>query len=242
MDLKLQRIFSWFGIAWMVLFFVGFMLVAGLVPPLSPSASATEIAEFLTENALPVRLGLAFVMLMTYVSLPFFVVVCQRIRSLEGKWGTLSLMQVFGGVIFVPGAVFPLMVLAVAAYRPERGPEITQALNDMFWLMFLGLVGALITQGTSTALATFIYDDVPWAFPRWFGYLSIWYVIVNVPAAAVVLFHSGPMAWNGIFAFWLPMAGFFAWLAGLTIVMLRSIKTESSCATTDDAAVLRSTT
>jgi hypothetical protein len=59
MDLKLQRIAAWGGIVMLALFFVFFMLIAKLIPPLSPTASAKDITDFLIANKLRVRVGLA---------------------------------------------------------------------------------------------------------------------------------------------------------------------------------------
>ncbi|PRC60848.1 hypothetical protein C6A85_15530, partial [Mycobacterium sp. ITM-2017-0098] len=42
----------------------------------------------------------------------------------------------------------------VAAYRPEeRSAELTQALNDVFWLWFIGIVGTIIIQNITLAIA-----------------------------------------------------------------------------------------
>jgi hypothetical protein len=63
MDLKLQRIAAWGGIVMLALFFVFFMLIGKLIPPLSPTLSAQQVAHFLIANKLRVRLGLAFSLL-----------------------------------------------------------------------------------------------------------------------------------------------------------------------------------
>src|ERR1700749_1641002 len=99
MDLKLQRIAAWGGIVMLALFFVFFMLIGKLIPPLSPTASAREIADFLIANKLRVRLGLAFSLLAACVALPFLATICLRVRRVEGKWGVLSGAQIFAGVL-----------------------------------------------------------------------------------------------------------------------------------------------
>ena len=88
------------------------------------------------------------------VALPFLAVLCLRVRRIEDKWGVLSLTTIFCGVIVVPGFLFPLMIAATAAFRPEqRSPEVTQTLNDVFWLMFVGIVGTLVVQALVLATA-----------------------------------------------------------------------------------------
>ncbi|MCW2734704.1 MAG: hypothetical protein JWR13_5520 [Mycobacterium sp.] len=224
MDLRLQRIAAWGGIAMLALFFVFFMLIAKLIPPLSPTSSAQQIADFLTANKLRVRVGLALSLLAACVALPFLSTICLRVRRVEGKWGVLSVTQVFAGVIFVPGFLFPMMVLSAAAFRPEqRDPEITQALNDVFWLMFVGIVGTLVVQAVVLTTASFLDRTEPATFPRWFGYLNAWYALLALPGGAVMVFNDGPLAWNGVFAFWIPLVAFSVWMIAVTVVMLQSI-------------------
>lgn len=223
---------AWAGVVMLALFLVTFILIAGLVPPLSPTASAHEIARFLIEHKLRVRLGIALTLLAACVALPFLSVICLRVRRVEGTWGVLAVTEIFAGVVFVPGFLFPLMVLAAAAFRPEERPvEITQALDDVFWLMFVGIVGTLIVQAVVLAIAAFVDRTEPPTFPRWFGYFNIWFAILAAPGGAVMIFNDGPLAWNGVFAFWMPLVVFGAWLIALTLVMSRSIKAEQAAAT-----------
>jgi hypothetical protein len=228
-DLKLQRVAAWGGIAMLTLFSITLMLIGGLIPPLSPMSSAQDIAQFLIENKLRVRLGIALSLLAACVALPFLAVICLRIRRVEGKWGVLSVTQIFAGVILVPGFLFPLMVLAAAAFRPEERPvEITQALNDVFWLMFVGIVGALVVQAVVLTIATFVDRTEPVTFPRWFGYLNIWFAILSMPGGAVMIFNDGPLAWNGVFAFWIPLVAFGVWMMAVTLVVDGSIRSEQN--------------
>ena len=69
MDLRLQRVGAWCGIVAIVLFLIFFGLLAGLIPPLSPTSNAQEIARFFVEHKLRVRLGVALALLSTCVAL-----------------------------------------------------------------------------------------------------------------------------------------------------------------------------
>lgn len=97
-----------------------------LIPPLSPTSSAQEIAAFFVDHKLRVRIGVVLTALFTAFFMPFLTAICLRIRRIEGTWGVLSITQIFGGVVFVPGFMFPMMILATAVYWPEQRPvEIT---------------------------------------------------------------------------------------------------------------------
>jgi hypothetical protein len=128
-------------------------------------------------------------------------------------------------VFFPLGFVCPLMVMGAAVFRPEsRPPEINQALTDLFWLFFVGVVGNLCLQGVLIAVATFLNKSTPATVPRWFGYFNIWYAVLAAPGGAVVVFNRGPLAWNGTFAFWLPVAVFSTWYMSLSILVARRIR------------------
>jgi hypothetical protein len=214
----------WGGVVALALFGLFFALLAGLIPPLSPTSNAQEIAAFFVDHKLRIRLGVALTALFTVFFMPFLAAICLRIRQIEDAWGVLSITQIFSGVVFVPGFIFPMMVLATAAYRPEQRPvEITQTLDDVFWLMFVGIVGTLVIQAGTIAVATFIDRSDPPVLPRWFGYLNVWYAVLATPGGAVMIFNDGPLAWNGVFAFWIPLVAFSVWIVSLVVVMLRSI-------------------
>src|ERR1700749_5271792 len=105
MDLKLQRIAAWGGIVMLALFFVFFMLIGKLIPPLSPTLSAQQVTDFLIANKLPVRIGLAFSLLAAWVALTFLATICLRVGRVAGRWGVLSVTHIFPGVILVAGFV-----------------------------------------------------------------------------------------------------------------------------------------
>lgn len=212
-----------------LLYGTSFSGIAKLFPPLSPTASADEIAAFMVDNKLWVRFGVAGAMLTATIALPFLAAIVLRIRRAEGRFGMLSMTQLFAATIFVPALIFPMLMLAAAAFRPEeRSPEITQALNDVFWLWFIGIVGTIVVQNITLAVASFTDKSDPLTFPRWYGYLNLWVATLSMPGCVVVVFNDGPLAWNGIFAFYIPGLVLVTWIFATTYVMVRSIKAQEA--------------
>jgi hypothetical protein len=120
-------------------------------------------------------------------------------------------------------------IFAVAAgYRPDRNPDVTQALNDVFWFIFVGLVGPLITQVVILAFAVFIDRRTVPSFPRWFGYFNLWYAVLGVPGCAIYLFKTGPLAWNGMFAFWIPLTVFCIWQVVTSVMLSKAVDVEAA--------------
>ncbi|MCZ8377839.1 hypothetical protein O6P37_03090 [Mycobacterium sp. CPCC 205372] len=229
MELRMQRVGAWSGTVMILLYGTCFSGLARLFPPLSPTASAEDIAQFFVDHKLWIRFGVAGALLTAVLALPFLAALVLRIRRAEGGWGMLSVTQVFAATIFVPALIFPLMMLAAAAFRPEdRPPEITRALNDLFWLWFIGIVGTIVVQNITLAVASFIDRADPPTFPRWYGYLNLWVATLSLPGCVVVVFNDGPLAWNGVFAFYLPGLVLVIWIVATTVVMLRSISAQQA--------------
>jgi hypothetical protein len=62
--------------------------------------------------------------------------------------------------------------------------------------------------------------------PRWAGYLNLWTVPLLVPGFAVYVFRSGPLAWNGIFTWWVPVGAFGGWFIVMIALMFKAVTSE----------------
>lgn len=198
--------------------------IARMFPPMSPVWSAETVADFYIDHKIWIRIGVAGCLLTSVIALPFLATIVLRIRRVEGHWGMLTVTQLFAAVIFVPALLFPFLIMAAAAFRPDtRPPEVTLALNDVFWLMFIGIVGTIIMQNIVLAITAFIDKTEPQTFPRWYGYLNLWVALLSLPGCVVVVFNDGPLAWAGVFAFYIPGAALTVWMFTTTYVLLRGI-------------------
>ena len=136
-------------------------------------------------------------------------------------------------MIFFAFAWTPFWSLLARQVRRVEGywgvMSLTQALNDVFWFIFVGLVGPLITQVVILAFVVLFVEKraVP-SFPRWFGYFNIWYAILGVPGCAIYLFKTGPLAWNGIFAFWIPLTVFTIWQVVASVMLAKAVDVEAA--------------
>src|SRR5262249_36781953 len=124
--------------------------------------------------------------------------------------------------------MFTFMILAAATFRTDRDPAVIQGLSDLFWLLFIGLAGPVIFQFAIIAIAVFIDTGDKPTFPRWLGYLNAWCALLSLPGPLIVLFHDGPLAWNGVVAFWIPLVAFAAWLGAMVVMLLRAITQQAN--------------
>jgi hypothetical protein len=44
-----------------------------------------------------------------------------------------------------------------------------------------------------------------------------------VPGGVVILFKTGPLAFNGIIGIWIPLGVFFVWIAVMTVLAIKAI-------------------
>ncbi len=145
-------------------------------------------------------------MLTATIALPFLAAFVLRLRRAEGRLGhVVDDPAVRRHDLRSGAAVLPCCFSAAAAFGPEqRPPEITQALNDVFWLWFIGIVGTIVIQNITLAIASFTDKADPPTFPRWYGYPQPLGGDAFLPGCVVVVFNDGPLAWNGVFAFYIP--------------------------------------
>lgn len=154
---------------------------------------------------------------------PFTAAISVQLKRIEGQHTPLSYAQLGIGCT-LPVAFFPaLYYFQVAAYRPERSAEAVQTLNDMGWLPFTGIVYAIFVQNLVIGIAVLSDRRGSPVFPRWYGYFCLWTALLYCPASLDVFFQAGPLAWNGLFSWWLSLVAFFAWIVVTVVITLQAI-------------------
>lgn len=222
MNITMQRACTWSGPLFTVLFFVGFWVIAGLIPPPPPSQTAEEVAQTFRENANSIRAGLLLTMYSGVFTVPWVAAISVQMKRIEGHHTPLTYTQLGLGVLLPIEFIAPIYFWQAAAYRPERSAESIQMLNDLGWLPFAGLVFTIVLQAVVLGIAVLSDKRNEPIFPRWFGYFSICSALLFCPAALNVFVKDGPLAWNGLIAWWLLLVAFFVWVLVVTGVLLRA--------------------
>lgn len=124
----------------------------------------------------------------------------------------------------------PFMAWETIAFRPDRPVEIILAISDFAWLMFAMTLSPALVQFLSLGIAILLDRSPEPVFPRWAGFLNIWISVLALPAGAIALFHSGPFAWNGVLAFWLPVVLFVIWILVMLFLLLKMIRQQEPLA------------
>jgi hypothetical protein len=224
---RLQLACAWSGIAFIVLLGLGWALVARFFPPQSPSASAAVIAAFYHARPLQIRTGMLITMMGAMFYLPWTALIAVYIAKIEGKFPILAIIQAGCGTLMILAFGLPPMIWATIAFRPDRPPDITQAMNDFAWFYFIAFISPFVFIPICIAIAAFIDKSVAPMFPRWCGYFNIWFLIFILPGAGAMIFKTGVLAWNGVFSFYIPLTVFFIWFVVMFLVLTAGIKRQA---------------
>lgn len=210
------------------LFFIGMGLLAGFIPPPSPADSAQEIAARFAENRSGIRVGLVLTMFASGLLCLYFAAISAQIRQIERGWSALSVAQAIAAACTVLEFIFPLFAWQAAAFRADRSPEMVQMLVDLGWLPFMGITSTFLVQLAIIAWVTLGDDRQEPVWPRWVAYLNAWVFVGIVPGTFCVFFQTGPLAWDGIFAWWVVVISYFVWMCAMTYVMVKAVQRDDA--------------
>jgi hypothetical protein len=224
MNIQNQLICAWCGVICIVLFFIGAWPLAHILPPHLPSASAAEIANIYQQDVNYFRFGMLVLMVGAALLLPFSAAISMQMIRIEGKLPVLAFTQFGAGALGVLVLTIPALLFTATAFRPERAPELILLLNDLAWLMFAMPFGPAAIQSFVIGLAIISDKNIKPLFPRWVGFFNFWAALLFVPAGMISFFKTGPFAWNGLIAFWLPAIVFGVWFMVMFPMLIKAIR------------------
>jgi hypothetical protein len=225
MNHTVHKFCAWSGVLLGVIMVLGFILLAGFVPTRSPSQSAAETAQFILDNRDRIRWGLILTMAAAALLMPFYTEITLQMRRIEGRYPALALIQFGLGTLLILEFIYLLFFWQTATYRVERSPELIQLLNDMAWIPFVGLSSTVIGGVAAFGIAILLDRRPQPVFPRWLGYFNLWCALMFTPGTFNVFFQDGPLAWNGILAWYLPLTVFGIWLLVIAIYLSKAVDT-----------------
>jgi hypothetical protein len=214
-----ERIIFWTLPAVAVIWIAAFFLFPGFVPPMSPKASAAEVAAFYSENLSRVRYSMILFNWFCVALIPILMLIVERMRHMAHRTPVMRycVIGVAGAapIVFLTSTVFWL----IAAFRPDRSPELTVLYNDLAWITFTCGVPFLTALCVFLALSI-VYDrqERP-VFPRWVAQFNVVIAIALVPAGFAGLTLTGPFAWNGFVSFWVRNTAIALWIVVMAVAL-----------------------
>ncbi|MGH3580261.1 MAG: hypothetical protein ACRDUB_01630 [Mycobacterium sp.] len=228
MNTRGQLILLWTAPPAVALLVLAYFLFPPFSPPLSPTLTPDEVAAFFRDHNTGI-LGVVILCNLIAGSLvPLFAVTAVQIS----RTGTSSSVFTYAYVICV-GVGTTAFILAdycwgVAAFRPDRDPQLISLLNDMAWFFFIAPVGAIVVQNLCFALSVYLDARPDPIFPRWVAHFNIAIAALLIPSAFSILHTTGPLAWDGALSFTLRLLVFASYLVVMFLVLLRTVARQGS--------------
>ena len=221
-NIKTQLISLWTAPVFGVILLIAFLAFPGFFPPMSPDMTADQVAKFYADNAAMIRFSMITFNLCGIMLVPMFMVIVVQMKRMATQSHVFAYCfltaAVSGATLFALADIFYL----VAAFRPDRNPELVQLLNDMAWMIFIAPVGMVVAQLLLLALAIYFDNGPNPVFPRWVGHYAVATALAMAPAAGAAVFRTGALAWDGAVSFWLRN-GAFALFVVVMFFVLRAV-------------------
>ncbi|KIM93375.1 hypothetical protein OIDMADRAFT_138039 [Oidiodendron maius Zn] len=207
-------------------FNIGALAASGFLPPLPPSWDAEQTAKHYRDHEKGIQGGASLMVFSGMFYLLFTAVISAQMRRISNPHHAVSALQLASGAAGSLVFIMSGMVLAVTSYRLDRPVEITQALNDLFWVTYCMPWPAFIVQNFAFAYAIIIDRRSKPLFPKSIAVLNIIAPTLYIPAAALHCFKTGPLAWNGSVTFWIPASGWCVQAIVDCFCLVQAVSTE----------------
>lgn len=205
------------GLFWILAFFA----FPGFVQPMSPAMNAEQVAAFYRdpENLPRIRYSMIVFNWFAVALVPLLALIAMQMRRMAHYTPILS--YCFIGCIAGGPTLFSMATLywLLAAFRPDRSPELIQMFNDMAWVTFTSQVSFLIAQSVFLAIAIYLDRQARPIFARWLAHFNLLIAAVLVPAAFAAMYMDGPFAWDGLLSFWVKNIAIGVWIAVMSVAL-----------------------
>ncbi len=219
METRVQRVLIWTGPGMIALWLGAFLFIAGFIPPSDPSASADKIVRLYADHSIAIKLGMIISMAGSALLVPWAVAISGQLKRIDGA-KALADVQMASCALLSLEFITPIGVWMAASFRyDDRAPDVTRALHDVGWILFVTVIWSLWVQLIAIAAAILIDRRSEPVLPRWLGYLNLWVAMLILPAGMVLFFKHGPFAWNGVVGLYIPLVAFVIWMMSMTITI-----------------------
>jgi hypothetical protein len=225
MSERKQRIVLWWSLIFMLLYAIAIRFGFHMMPPPSAHQTSNEVARWYQDHRTSIRIGAAIAGWTSAFMIPYGVVIYFQIARQEQGAKVWSVLALCSGALTAVFFAVPPLAWGAAAFSPARAPQITALMHEFGTLTFITTDQMYVFMWVVVAIVCLTPTTVKHSpFPRWFGYLTAWIVIMFEAGAIAFIPHSGPFAWNGLLAFWSPLILYGAWMLLMAWLILRALR------------------
>lgn len=224
-----QKIAFWCKIIYLNLFGNGVIMVAGFFPPLDPLLTAEQVKAVYVDGQLKIQIGFMMMMFAIPFGYVFAGYLGRLVADIEGKFGVLATTTMLSQFSTYLILGLSALIWQFLAFRPEAYDANTMLMfNDLVWLSFILLVPPTLPMYVTLAIAAFQDRNPTPIFPRWYGWLNVWAAVLFLGGVGCEFFVDGPFAWDGLFAFYLPLVDFTIWVVCTLTLIWKYIKRQEA--------------
>lgn len=145
------------------------------------------------------------------------------LSKIEGRYPLWSITTGVCGIFISLIIFFNCCAWIVCSYRAETAADVIQSWYDWSWFAFLLGWIYLIIEMISTGIVELMDKRPVPMIPRWFTWLTLASGATLITAAGPAFFKSGPFAYHGLLAFYLPVVIWGTYIFGTTLFMLKEL-------------------
>lgn len=196
-----------------VLYIVGWLAFAQMIPTPSPSLSPQQLADYLVAHKPGILVGCLLMIAGCGLWGTWVAAIAVWTYRTEVRFPVLTFTQLICVAAGVTFFIFDTLFWGVAVFRAgETNPQITQQLWDVGWFGFLFTITVYIAWAVAWSMGVLFNPPEHQIFPRWAGFVTLGSVTCWSPGLLVIFFKEGPFSYSGLLAMWLPITEFFVWL------------------------------
>lgn len=224
-SLRSQIALVWWALILAIVFGVAFGVFLHMIPPPSASMSSEEVKSWYLAREGEIKIGAMISSWTAAFMVPLFVVIAAQMRRIEVGFPVWTVLTAVGGGLTSVLLVIPPIIFGAAAYNADRGADATASIHDLGVLMLVTTDQYFVFPWVAMIVIS-LRRGAPanWPFPRWYGYLNIWFIALFELGAPAFNFDSGPFSWRGLFVYWSPFTLFGVWVLLTSWLLLRALK------------------
>lgn len=223
MNKRIQLACVWAGPVFLVTYAIGFWAIARFIPPPAPTMSTAHVAELFQAHHTRIRVGMVIGLVSSTLLIPWFAIISAQIARVEKRMPVLAMVQFGGAILLIVFFVVCSMLWITATFRADLDPKTIRMLNDFGWLTFVMVFPGYVLQLSCIAIAGFLDKSAEPIWPRWASYLNLWVAFSGMGGGLAVFFKTGPLAWNGLVGFYIPLTVFAIWLSVMTYLLRATV-------------------
>ena len=221
-----QRVLLWVGIVCAVLYALAYVYLLDFLPPPAPIMSTDQVVQLYAASNTKFRFGVGVMILTGAFFVPMSIPISIQMARMERGFPYLAILQILTGLVGAWIFAWPAVLWGACAFTVDRLPDVTVALHQLAWLSFITPGSFFWMQIGSVGLAAVLAEPrTPGAFPRWFGWLTLFAAFeMSVPPTFSEMFWTGPFAWNGVLTYWVTVILYTVWLTTAMVLIFRQLR------------------